>query len=328
MKFYFMKIFALHSSTGFGELVAKELNTALSKHEEREFEDGEHKCRSLENVRDEDVFVIQSLYSDEKQSVNDKLCRLLFFIGSLKDASAKTVTAVVPYLCYTRKDRKTQPRDPVTTRYIAKLFEAAGTDCVITIDVHNIQAFQNSFRCPTENLKAKKIFADHLVKLVANEDTVIVSPDVGGIKRAEQFQQSLQKRLKKIIPLAFMEKYRSSGVVSGEALVGDVKDKTAIIIDDLISTGTTIVRAAAACKKGEANKTLALATHGIFTGKPDEVFQEDALQQIIITNTIQPFRLENTRVKQKVTILNVAALFAEAIKRMYEGGSVTALMED
>src|SRR5665213_3632220 len=134
-----MKLFALNTTQSFGELVAKELNLSLSLHEEREFEDGEHKARPLENVRNQDVFVIHSLYSDADQSVNDKLCRLLFFISALKDASAKKVTAIIPYLCYARKDRKTKSRDPVNTRYVARLLEASGADSIVTMDVHNLQ---------------------------------------------------------------------------------------------------------------------------------------------------------------------------------------------
>jgi len=323
-----MKLFALNSSRAFGELVAKELNISLCAHEERNFEDGEHKSRPLENVRNQEVFVIHSLYGDTMESGNDKLCRLLFFIGALKDASAKKVTAVVPYLCYARKDRKTKPRDPVTTRYIARLFEAAGTDSIVTMDVHNIQAFQNAFSIPAENLEARKIFAYYLSPIMKNEDLVIMSPDFGGIKRAEQFQQTLSKQLNKELPVVFMEKYRSAGVVSGEKVAGEVKDKTVVIIDDLISTGGTIARAAVACKKAGAKKVMALATHGLFTGKPDETLMEAALQQIITTNTISPFRLEHTRVREKVTILNAATLFAEAIKSMDEGGSVTGLLQD
>jgi ribose-phosphate pyrophosphokinase len=323
-----MKLFAIGNSLRFGELIAKELHINLSALEEREFEDGEHKTRPLENVRKEDVYVIDSLFSDEKQSVNDKLCRLLFFIGALKDASAQTVTAVIPYLCYARKDRKTKPRDPVTTRYIARLFESVGTDAIVTSDIHNIQAFQNAFRIPTENLEAGKLFADYLAPLVLNEEPVMMSPDFGGMKRAEQFQQRLGKRLKKELPVVYMEKYRSAGNVSGEKVSGEVKDKTVIIIDDLISTGGTIARAAVACKKAGAKKIIAIATHGIFTGTPEETLQEPALQQIIITNTIPPFRLEHTLVKEKVTVLNAAPLFAEVIKRMHEGGSITELMKD
>ena len=323
-----MKLFALNNSSDFGELVAKQLCINLSAHEERNFEDGEHKSRPLENVRNQDVFVIHSLYSDTTQSVNDKLCRLLFFIGALKDAFAKKVTAVVPYLCYARKDRKTKSRDPVTTRYIARLFEAAGADSIVTMDVHNVQAFQNAFRIPAENLEAKKLFADYLTPLVKDEEPVIMSPDFGGIKRAEQFQQTLGKKLNRELPVVFMEKYRSGGVVSGERMSGEVKDKTVIIVDDLISTGGTIARAAAACKKSGTKKVLALATHGIFTGRPDETLQEEVLQQIITTNTIPPFRLEHTRIKEKLTVLNVAPFFAEAIKRMQEGGSITELLQD
>ena len=263
-----MKLFALNNSSDFGELVAKQLSINLSVHEEINFEDGEHKSRPLENVRNQDVFVIHSLYSDTTQSVNDKLCRLLFFIGALKDASAKRVTAVVPYLCYARKDRKTKSRDPVTTRYIARLFETVGADSIVTMDVHNVQAFQNGFRIPAENLEAKKLFADYLTPLLKDEEAVIMSPDFGGMKRAEQFQQTLGKKLNRELPVVFMEKYRSGGVVSGERMSGEVKDKTVIIIDDLISTGGTISRAAAACKKAGAKKVLALATHGLFTGGP------------------------------------------------------------
>lgn len=196
------------------------------------------------------------------------------------------------------------------------------------MDVHNMQAYQNAFTIPSENLEASKIFAGYLIPLLKNEETVIMSPDFGGIKRAEQFQQTLGKQLNSELPVVFMEKYRSSGVVSGERIAGEVKDKTVIIIDDLISTGGTIARAAAACKKSGAKKVLALATHGIFAGRPDETLQEEALQQIITTNSIPSFRIEHTRVKEKVTILNVAPLFAEAIKRMQEGGSIVDLLEE
>ncbi|KAA9035663.1 ribose-phosphate pyrophosphokinase [Ginsengibacter hankyongi] len=323
-----MKLFALNKTRSFGELVAKELNLSLSLYEEREFEDGEHKARPLENVRNQDVFVIHSLYSDGDQSVNDKLCRLLFFISALKDASAKKVTAIIPYLCYARKDRKTKSRDPVNTRYVARLLEASGADNIVTMDVHNLQAFQNSFRIPTENLEARKLFGVYLLPLVKDDSPVIMSPDFGGIKRAEQFQRTLTKQLNKELPVIFMEKYRSSGVVSGQRITGDVKDKAVIIIDDLISTGGTIARAADSCKKLGAKKVLALATHGLFTGTPDETLQKSPLDQILVTNTIPPFRLDNTRTKEKVTVLNAAPLFAETIKRMEEGGSVTELFDD
>jgi ribose-phosphate pyrophosphokinase len=323
-----MKIFALNATRSFGELVATALNMPLSAHEEREFEDGEHKARPLENVRNEDVFVIHSLYTDTTQSANDKLCRLLFFTAALKDASAKKVTAIIPYLCYARKDRKTKPRDPVTTRYIARLMEVSGIDSVVTMDVHNLQAFQNSFRIPIENLEARKLFAAYLLSVVKEDSAVIMSPDFGGIKRADQFQRTIAKQLNKELPVVFMEKYRSSGVVTGERVTGEVKDKTVIIIDDLISTGGTLARAAAASVKLGAKKVLALATHGLFTGNPDAALLQSPLDQIIVTNTIPPFRLDNTGIKKRVTVLDATPLFAEVIKRMQEGGSITELFDD
>ena len=157
--------------------------------------------------------------------MNDKLCRLLFFLGALRDASAESVTAVVPYLCYARKDKMSKPRDPVTTRYVAGLFEAMGVDRVVTLDVHNLAAFQNAFRIRTDHLEAKRLFVEHFIPLARQEEIVVVSPDVGGVKRAEDFRQALGRALDRPIHGTFMEKYRSEGVVSGEAVIGDVSGK-------------------------------------------------------------------------------------------------------
>src|SRR4030066_1743518 len=152
-----LALFAVNASRVFGEQVAQQLGIALGAHEEREFDDGEHKIRPRGNVRAQDVYVIQSLYSDPTQSVNDKLCRMLFFLGALRDAAAGRVTAAIPYLAYARKDSKTQTRDPVTTRYVAALIEAVGTDRVVTLDVHNLAAYQKGFRCPAEHLEGTNV---------------------------------------------------------------------------------------------------------------------------------------------------------------------------
>lgn len=324
-----LKIFALNASQEFGERVADELGIPLSPHEERDFEDGEHKARSLDNVRNCDVFVIQSIYGDEQQSVNDKLCRLLFFIGSLKDAGARTVTAITPYLCYMRKDRKTKPRDPVTTRYVAGLFESVNTHRVITIDVHNLQAYQNAFRCDTEHLEAQKIFTDYFSSLLKdkNTDIAVMSPDSGGVKRAEQFRQRMERQFQRSVPLVFLEKQRSKGVVSGDAVIGDVSGKVVIVIDDLISSGTTLARAARACVEREANSVFAAATHGAFIGKASEVLKETAIQKVVITNSIPPVSLSDTIKQQKVEILDIAPLMAETIQRLHSGGSLVELMD-
>ena len=320
-------LFALNATRQFGERVAKKLGVALSEHEEREFEDGEHKSRPLVNVRGKDVFVIQSLYSDPQQSVNDKLCRFLFFLGCLRDASAERVTAVIPYLAYARKDMKTQPRDPVTTRYVAMLVEAVAVDRVVTLDVHNLAAFQNAFRCRTDHLEAKKLFVDYLAPQLQSKDRVtVVSPDVGGVKRANRFRDALGRALNKELPMAFMEKARAKGVLSVGRLVGDVSDSVIIIIDDLISTGSTIVHTAKACKHLGAKEVYAAASHGVFVGAANDLLAADALDTVIVTDTIPPFRLTPALVKKKLVILSAAKLFAEAIRHIHDGGSLVDLL--
>jgi ribose-phosphate pyrophosphokinase len=320
-------LFALNSSREFGQKVAGHLGVSLSEHEEREFEDGEHKTRSLVNVRGKDVFVIQSLYGDPAQSVNDKLCRLLFFLGALRDASAGRITAVIPYLCYARKDRKSKSRDPVTTRYVAAIFEAVGVDGVITLDVHNLAAYQNAWRIPTDHLEARKSFVEHFLPVVGDRDVVAVSPDIGGVKRAEAFRQAFGRVLKRPVQGAFLEKYRSSGVVSGDVWAGDVTGKIAIIIDDLISSGTTVLRAAQACRERGAAAIYAAASHGVFGGKAAEILSDPALERIVVTNTIPPFRIDAHPVREKVTVLDVSGLFAEAIRRIHQGESIVELID-
>lgn len=320
-------LFALESSRALAARVSAELGVPLGEHEERDFEDGEHKCRPLVNVRGRQVFVFHSLHGDAKESANDKLCRMLFFIGALKDASAARVTAVIPYLAYARKDRKTKTRDPVTTRYVASLFEAVRTDHVVTLEVHNLAAFQNSFRCSTDHLDCARLFANHFAPVLAEQDVAVVSPDAGGVKRADRFRQTLMRALDRDVTSAFVEKYRSSGVVTGGAVVGDVKDKTAIIMDDLISTGTTMVRAAKACRERGATNVFAAAAHGLFVGDACQVLLDPALDRVVTTDTIPPFRLDPTVVRERLVILETAPLFAEAVKRIHERGSIVDLLE-
>ena len=200
-----LAVFSLHSGQAFAERVVRHLGTRLAAHEEREFEWGQHKVRPVEGVRDADVYVIQSLHGQAELSVNDKLCRLLFFIGALRDAGSQRITAVVPFLSYSRKDRQTQHRDPVTTRYVAALFEAMGVDRVVTLEVHNLAAFQNAFRCRTEHLGARGIFADVLANQFADRQLVVVSPDLGGIKRANSYRDALARRLGRPVPAGFIE---------------------------------------------------------------------------------------------------------------------------
>lgn len=320
-----VRIFAPSETRGFGQAVAAALDTELDAHHERTFADGEHEMRPEVNVRGRDAFVVQSLYADDTWSVNDKLCRLLFFLGALRDASARRVTAVVPYLCYQRKDRKTRPRGPVTTRYVAGLFEAVGVDRILTMDVHNLAVLQNSFRARAEHLEARPLFVDYVVDEIGDAPVTVVSPDEGGVKRAAKFSEGLEKRLEREVPTAFVEKVRTEEKVTGGALVGSVEGRTAILVDDLISTGGTITQAVASCAESGADAVHAVATHGIFVGDSDARIAKSPLDTLFVTNTIAP-RLTG-RAAERLKICDAAPRFAAAIDAIHSETSVSALNE-
>jgi ribose-phosphate pyrophosphokinase len=336
-----LRLFALRATDGFGREIAEALALPLAAHEERDFEDGEHKTRPLENVRGADVYVVQSLHGGPVESANDKLCRLLFFIGALKDAGAARVTAVAPYLCYARKDRRTKPGDPVTTRYMAGLFEAVGTDVIVTLDVHNPAAFENAFRCPTVALTAAPLFVDYCRALIPenlnanpgenlNENPrasiCVVSPDPGGVKRAELFREALEAAISRPVGKGFAEKHRSAGVVTGDLFVGDVVGATALIIDDLISTGGTLVRAARAARQAGAQQVIALVTHSLFTSGASAAIADPAIDRLVVTDTVPPFRLGADAPWDKVDTVRAAPLLAETIRRLHDGRTLTDLM--
>lgn len=323
-----LALFALGASLPFGNEVARLLGAELAPLEDRQFEDGEYKIRPLEVVRGRDVYVVSSLHGDESASSADKLCKLLFFVAALKDAGASRVTAVTPYLCFARKDRRTKPRDPVTTRYVAQLFEAMATDRLVGIDVHNIAAFQNAFRCETVHLDAQELFARNLIAEIGDAPVAVVSPDLGGEKRAELFRLRLERMLKRPVAKAFMDKYRSEGRVVGDIFAGDVKDRIAIIIDDLIAGGGTVARTATACRAHGAARVFVAATHGVFAEKAASVLTAAPIDKIIITDTV-PLQAEMAaQLGDRLTTITVANLVAEAIRRLHANGSITQLLDE
>jgi ribose-phosphate pyrophosphokinase len=320
-----IRLFALNATAELGQAIAQNLGLPLTAHEEREFEDGEHKARPLHSVCNADVYVVQSLHGGPNESANDKLCRLLFFIGALKDAGAARVTAVVPYLCYARKDRRTKPNDPVTTRYVAALFEAVGTDAVITLDVHNPVAFENAFRCRTVALTAAPLFVDY-ARALRQTNLCVVSPDPGGVKRAELFREALEAVQGQPVGKGFVDKHRSTGVVSGDLFVGDAAGATVLIIDDLISTGGTLLRAARAARTAGATAVIAFATHGLFMPGAAAAISDPAIERCVITDSVPPFRLDPDIVRGKIHIISAAPLLAEAIRRLCSGQSLSDLL--
>jgi ribose-phosphate pyrophosphokinase len=320
-----IKLFALGATAELGQAISLALGQPLARCEERDFEDGEHKARPLDAVEGADVYVVQSLHGGPIESANDKLCRLLFFIGALKDAGAARVTAVTPYLCYARKDRRTKPNDPVTTRYVGMLFDALGADAVVTLDVHNPAAFENAFRCRAITLTAAPLFVDYVADL-DDERFCVLSPDPGGVKRAELFREALEARLGRPVGKAFADKHRSAGVVTGDLLVGDVAGATVLIIDDLISTGGTLVRAARAAARAGARRSIALVTHGLFMPGSAEALADPAIERLVVTDAVPAFRLADHPVRNKIDVLASAPLLAAAIDRLRHRRALTDLM--
>ena len=321
-----LRLFALKATAELGNDVAAALGQPLAAHEERDFEDGEHKTRPLDGVAGCDVFVVQSLHGGPAESASDKLVRLLFFIGALKDAGAARVTALTPYLAYARKDRRTKPNDPVTTRYVAQMFEAVGTDAVVALDVHNPAAFENAFRIRSVALTAAPLFVDYAKRLAeAGDKLSVVSPDPGGVKRAELLRETLESEIGRPVGKGFAEKHRSAGVVSGDMFVGEVEGATVLVIDDLISTGGTLLRAAKAARKAGAKKVIALVTHGLFMPGATQVIADAAIDRFVVTDSVPLFRLD-AAARAKIDTLQVAPLLAETIRRLHAGRALTDLL--
>lgn len=320
------RLFTLKGTDDLGSKVADALGCGLAHHEERSFEDGEHKIRPLDTVAGCDVYVVHSLHGGPDESPNDKMCRLLFFIGALKDAGAAKVTAVTPYLCYARKDRRTKANDPVTIRYLASLFEAVGTNAVVTLEVHNEAAFENAFRCRSVALSTAPLLVGKIKAMAGEKPLCVVSPDLGGGKRADVLREALEKAVGRPIRKAFVEKHRSAGVVSGDLFAGDAADALCIVVDDLISTGGTLVRAAKAARAHGAREVIACVAHGLFMPGAETALADPAIDRIIATDTVPPFRLPHGPVLAKLEVISAAPLLAEAIRRLHVNETLNELL--
>ena len=326
-----MRLFALKGTEELGAAVARSLKVGLDAHEERDFEDGEHKARPLASVRGRDVYVLHSLAGDASASANDRLCRLLFFIAACRDNGAARVTAIAPYLAYSRKDRQTKARDPVTTRYVAQLFEAVGADCVVTLDVHNIVAFQNAFRRPTVHLEARRLFCPVIRDFAGRRKVTILSPDGGGVKRAQLLKESYEAGTGDEAGFGFMEKRRSRGIVSGDLFAGEVGDSAVFIVDDMIASGGTMLRAARACRERGAKAVYAVATHGLFGTGAEALFSDPALDRVVVTDSLaSAVRTAAERSGPRLGVVPVGPLIGEALRRLHGNGTISDLvgMED
>jgi ribose-phosphate pyrophosphokinase len=276
------------------------------------FSDGEVMVRINENVRGSDIFALQSTCTP----VNDNIVELLLLIDALKRASAGRITAVIPYYGYARQDRKVQPRVPISSRLVADLITVAGANRVLTVDLHAGQ-IQGFFNIPVDHLYASPVILDYIKKCNI-KDVVIVSPDAGGVERARAFAKRLNASL------AIIDKRRERANESQVMnVIGDVKGKNTIILDDMIDTAGTITQAASALKKKGAKKVLAACTHAVLSGSAIDRINNSAIEELIVTNTIQ---LDSKQEKcKKLTVLSIAPLLAEAIKRIHEESSISSL---
>lgn len=302
------KIFAGSSSIEFAKEVCKSLDVPLSKAEVKRFSDGEISVQISESVRGRDVFIIQSTGAPS----NDNLMELLIMTDALRRSSASSITAVVPYFGYARQDRKAAPRVPITARLVADMYETAGINRVVTIDLHAGQ-IQGFFGIPVDNLYGSIIFQEY-IQSKNFKNPVIASPDIGGVARARYFAEKLG--LEMVIVDKRREKANEAEVMN---IIGDVAGKNVIMIDDMVDTAGTMVKGAAALKAKGAASVMACATHGVLSGKAYENLKNDALDELVISNSLVTVPMK------KIKVLSVAPLFAEVIRRVYHNESVNSL---
>jgi ribose-phosphate pyrophosphokinase len=306
-----LKIFTGNSNMSLAEEVVKNLGTALGQSLVKNFSDGEINVEIDESVRGMDVFVVQSVC----HPVNNNLMELLILIDALKRASAERITAVLPYYGYARQDRKVSPRAPISAKLIADLITTAGASRILTVDLHAGQ-IQGFFNIPVDHLFAAPVLLEYLKKL--KNDLVIVSPDAGGVERARAYAKRLNASL------AIIDKRRDAPNVSQVMnIIGDVSGMIAILVDDLVDTGGTLVRAAYALMEKGAKAVYACCTHPVLSGKAVEIISGSPIEEMIVTNTI-PLR-EEANTCPKIKVLSVSSLLADAIRRIYEDESVSCL---
>ena len=307
-----MKLLACNSNLALSEEIATTLNIPLTKASIKKFSDEEIFVEVNENVRGQDVYVIQST----SKPANDNLVELLVCIDALKRASAKQITAVIPYFGYARQDRKPGPRTPISAKLVANLITKSGADRVLTIDLHAGQ-IQGFFDIPVDNLYAAPILLEDIKKNYDLDRTVIISPDVGGVVRARYIANRLN------IGLAIVDKRREAANISEVLnIIGDVKEKNCILIDDIVDTAGTLTNAAEALLNVGAKTVSAYVSHGVLSGTALEKIKKSVLTEIVITNTISSLLSED---KNKIRRLSVAPLIAEAVKRIDNHSSVSSL---
>jgi ribose-phosphate pyrophosphokinase len=307
-----MKIFSGSSNPELAREIVSYLKMELGRCVLEKFSDGEIHFYIDENVRGEDIFVIQSGSRD----ANFHLMELFLMLDAFKRASAHRVTAVLPYFCYARQDWKERPRVPISARLVADLLEAAGADRVLTMDLHSPQ-IQGFFSIPVDNMMAAPVLATH-VRALGLENLTVISPDAGGVGRARHFAKRLEAKL------AIIDKRRPApNVAQVMHVIGEVKGMDCLLFDDMVDTAGTLCLGAEALRREGARRILACCTHAVLSGQALDKIDKSDIEQLIVSNTIP--LAENARPSRKIRVLSVAELFGETIRRINEGSSVSSL---
>lgn len=310
-----LKIFAGNSNPSLANEICRRLRVPLGKAVVDSFSDGETKVEIKENVRGGDVFVIQSICAPG----NDHLMELLLMLDAFKRASAKRITAVIPYYGYARQDRKVVPRVPISAKLVADLLTTAGASRILTLDLHSGQ-IQGFFNIPVDNLYATPVLLQYIRRHLNREEVTLVSPDAGGVERARDFAARLNASL------AIIDKRRvGPNVVAEMNIIGEVKGKVAIVVDDMVDTAGTLTMAAEALKREGAKRIVGCCTHAVLSGSAIEKIEKAPLEELVVTNSV-PLRPEAERC-DKIKVLSVAPLIAEAIRRTHQERSISSLFD-
>lgn len=332
-----MRIFGLGSSMAFTERLCNTIGIKRSVHVEEWQDDGEPYVLSSENVRGCDVYVVQSLFSDLTESVSDKFLKLLLFARSLRDASANRITLVLPYLAFQRQDRKTQSRAPVFTKYIPEIIEGIlrPDDRILTCDPHNLSSYQSGFRLMLDHLEAKPVICDWFTNNVSRiwsevdlDNLCFASPDEGGVKRVGTYRKRVQSSLGVNIATASIYKTHEGREIEAHGIMGNVEGKDVFLIDDMISSGTTLCKASQLIEENGGKVRAVIATHGLFVGPKansqiSELMNRDI--KVIVTDTIHKNRLDNN-LQQKMIVISTVNLFGEAIRCIHNEESISKLL--
>lgn len=313
-----IKVFAGNANRALADGICHHLHTDMGKAEVAAFADGEVSISVLEPVRGSDVFILQPTCNP----VNNSLMELLIMIDAMKRASAGRVTAVIPYFGYARQDRKAKSRDPISAKLVANLITVAGANRVLTMDLHANQ-LQGFFDIPVDNLRGAPLFAKYYIEKFgkSNDDVVVVSPDVGSVSRARNFAHKLD------VNLAIVDKRREKANQSEVMnIIGDVKGKTVILLDDMVDTGGSLCGAATALmNRGKAKEVYACASHGVLSGNAIQLLEESCIRELKLLDTV-PYPTDKPRIG-KIDYISVAPIFAEAIDRIYEEVTISPLFE-